>query len=488
MPDYGVTDNGFELKRLDTIMEEVHQDLTDGFGFDTRLQETSFLNVLVTTFCSQIAELWETAQDSYYAKYPSTATGLNLDNAVQYGGITRIPKRRSCYPLHCTGDDGTVVRKGTVVATNSKPEVRLFAAEEFEISRSSFNKVSIKVPVPEEKTVYSIVINGEQYSYSSMSANAEEILNGLKETVTNDEYRTEVCVDGNEKVLRIEDTVLVRRNALVLSDNLTTEEVTSIVNFFTDDYGRITLPNGIVSKMVNNITGFNAVTNLIEPVYGRLDETDTELRQSYANKSSLRSNTMIDSIVAELLSNVPNVESASGYENDTDLTNDYGLPPHSIEIVVEGGENSEIAEAILRKKAGGIQTHGSICVDVPGRYGDSIPIRFNRPEYLYTWLRIVLHGRKNELPVNYAALVQDSVMSVGMMIVAGDDLLTQMLNEGIYSTVAGVTYIDIMAAASSDKAYTPKKEDYTERNVSVTQRQKILLDATRIEVVLDADS
>ena len=95
MPDYGITDKGFVLKRMDTILEEIHSDLTEGFGFDTRLQRPSFLDVLVTTFAGQIADLWETAQDSYYAKYPAMATGVNLDNAVQYGGIRREANQRS---------------------------------------------------------------------------------------------------------------------------------------------------------------------------------------------------------------------------------------------------------------------------------------------------------------------------------------------------------------------------------------------------------
>ena len=87
MSEFGVTDKGFVLKRMDTVMEEIHGRLTAGFGFDTRTGGTSFLNTLITTFSGQIAELWETAQDSYYAKFPSTANGVNLDNSVQYGGI-----------------------------------------------------------------------------------------------------------------------------------------------------------------------------------------------------------------------------------------------------------------------------------------------------------------------------------------------------------------------------------------------------------------
>ena len=140
MSEYGVTDKGFVLKRLDTILDEIHGDLTEGFGVNTRLSEPSFLGVLVTAFAGQLAELWETAQDSYYAKYPATATGINLDNAVQYGGIRRKPSSKTCYPLHCTGDDGTMIQKDIMVSTDTKPEIRLLAAEEFRITRDSCNR------------------------------------------------------------------------------------------------------------------------------------------------------------------------------------------------------------------------------------------------------------------------------------------------------------------------------------------------------------
>lgn len=484
---YGVTDKGFILKRLDTIIEEVHAELTEGFGFDTRLQDSSFLGVLVTSFCGQIADLWETAQDSYYAKYPATATGLSLDHAVQFGGITRAAKRRSCYPLHCTGDDSTVVSKETLVSTATNPEIQLYAAQEFVITREEFNQVLIKVAVAESGSVYSVTINGDQYSYSSDSEDEITILEGIRKAIVNADYYVEVKNIEDGAVLVINDAETYRKNTLLLSDNLTTKSVTTIANFYTMDYGKITIPKGIVTKMINNVPGFNAVTNMLEPLYGRDDETDIELRQSYAKKSALRSNTMIDSIVAELTSNVANVETASGYENDTDYIDKYGRPPHSVEIVVEGGDKNDIANAILKKKAGGIQTYGSICINVLGKYGDLIPIHFNRPEYMYVWLRIVLTGNKDELPVAYPTIVQTSVMERVKNMVAGDSLLTQVLYEGIYSTVAGLEYIDIYVAYSNNRSYVPLPEEFKKENVNVAQRQKVLLDATRIEVVLSGD-
>lgn len=483
MAEYGVTDKGFNIKRLDTIMEEIHTDLTEAFGFDTRLTKPSFLNTLITTFSYQISDLWETAQDNYYAKYPATATGVSLDNAVQYGGIRRAANKRTSYRLHCTGDDGTYVREEAIVATNTSPEVRLKNADEFEITRDAFNRVSIKV-ASAEVGVYSATINGSQYSFSSPDGVEEDIITGLAKAITDDGY----TITAKNNTLTIEDKTISRSNVLILSDNLTTSSVTVIATFLTEEYGKITLPYGIVTKMVNNVTGFTAVTNLLEPTYGRKQENDIELRQSYIAKSALRSNTMIESIVGELLNNIENVESASGYENDTDYVDSRGLPPHSIEIIVEGGDNSEIAQAILRRKAGGIQTYGSIEVGVPGVYGDTIPVRFNRPDYLYTWLKVVLHGDKSQLPTNYASLTIQALISDGAEFVAGTNLLTQLLNDGIYDAVAGLTYVEIYTAYGTSSTYVPESSDYKQKNIIVTSRQKVLIDEKRIEVSFSEDS
>lgn len=483
MAEYGVTDKGFNIKRLDTIMEEIHTDLTEAFGFDTRLTKPSFLDTLITTFSYQISDLWETAQDNYYAKYPATATGVSLDNAVQYGGIRRAANKRTSYRLHCTGDDGTYVREEAIVATNTSPEVRLKNADEFEITRDAFNRVSIKV-ASAEVGVYSVTINGSQYSFSSPDEVEEDIITGLAKAITDDGY----TITAKNNTLTIEDKTISRSNVLILSDNLTTSSVTVIATFLTEEYGKITLPYGIVTKMVNNVTGFTAVTNLLEPTYGRKQENDIELRQSYIAKSALRSNTMIESIVGELLNNIENVESASGYENDTDYVDSRGLPPHSIEIIVEGGDNSEIAQAILRRKAGGIQTYGSIEVGVPGVYGDTIPVRFNRPDYLYTWLKVVLHGDKSQLPTNYASLTIQALISDGAEFVAGTNLLTQLLNDGIYDAVAGLTYVEIYTAYGTSSTYVPESSDYKQKNIIVTSRQKVLIDEKRIEVSFSEDS
>lgn len=481
--EYGVTQNGFVLKRMDTILEEVHANLSEGYGFDTRLNPQTFLNVLTMSFVSQVSDLWEVAQNSYYAKYPTTAEGVNLDNAVQYSGIRRQKSKKTYYPIHCTGSDGTFVRNGVIIASTTLPPIKLLSASEFTINRESFNRVSVRI-VALAKGDYSVSINGLEYKYTfDKSGNEQQILEGLKAKINNAEYTVEV--DTESLVLKISDKTLGRSNVLVLSENLTTVEVTTIASFETEEYGEFVLPNKTITEIVTNVSGLNGVTNLLTPTYGRLQETDVELRHSYLAKSAIRSTRMIDSIISQLLNTVNGIESATGYENETNQVDSEGRPPHSIEVVVEGGNDTEIAQVILDKKAAGIQTFGDVEIQVATTYGDLIPVRFNRPQYIYAWLRVTLYGDKKSLPANYSSLTESSILEYANGIIAGADLIIQLLHEGIYDTVPGLTYVKIEVVSTKDSSHVPETEEYTIANILATSREKILISSERIEVILD---
>lgn len=482
MAEYGITDKGFVLKRMDSIMEELHSDLSKGFGFDTRLNQDSFLNVLITSFAGKIADVWEEAQNSYYAKYPSTALGVNLDNAVQYGGIRRAKSKKTYYPIHCTGVDGTKVRKGVQIGTTTSPQITLSSPTEFNISRSNCNSIVIKV-VYIEPSEYFVVINGEKISYISEDAQAVNILHNLAELVVSvTENQIQAFIDTENEVLILKDSVSSRSNNIELSENLTTDKVTTIAAFATDNYGKVYIPQGLATEIITVVSGFISCTNIVSPTYGRLTETDVELRHSYIAKSAIRSSRMIDSITSRILDVVDGVESADGFENDSNSIDADGRPPHSVEIIVDGGDETKIAQIILEEKAGGIQTYGKIEIPVVTWRNDVIPIRFNRPEYLYVWLRVVLHGEQTIIPANYKNLAVQSILNDINGYVTGTPLLSQKLNDQLYKNIAGLTYIDIKAFSTQDKDYVPAKDEYVNVNISVTSRQKILAAANRIEV------
>lgn len=105
MSEYGLTPQGPNIKRLDVILDEMHEQLSKAWGVNTKQNPQSFINHLLTNLADRLAELWEFGEDVYYSQYPSTAEGVSLDNAAQYGGSLRETGAKSYYPMHCTGVD-----------------------------------------------------------------------------------------------------------------------------------------------------------------------------------------------------------------------------------------------------------------------------------------------------------------------------------------------------------------------------------------------
>lgn len=483
MSDYGLTPKGPNIKRLDTIIEEMHDELSERWGVNTRQNPQSFINHLITTVADAISELWEFGEDTYYSKYPSTAEGSSLDNAAQYGGITRETAAKSYYPIHCTGTDGTKLASGTMISSKTNPATYLTLTEEKEISRSSFNKAVIKVAAAVKNTTYTVILDNNSYACAPNSTDEVVILNALKTAITDTEFT--VSVDETNALLMIESNVLDTSHTLVLSENLTTETVTSILTFGTIETGDILVPEGVITGIVKADAGLLSVINLCGYIPGNNEETDTEFRQSYSDKIFNRSSMMLESIRSAILNNVQGVVSVAPYENATNETDSLGRPPHSIEIVVDGGDSTQIAQQILANKAGGISTYGNTSVTLPGVYDEDIIVRFNRPETIYVWLHLDVTIKKNEnLPSNYIELLKTAILDNIGSLDAGQDVVPQEFMSDLYKACSGISYIDIKIFHTANKGTTPEGV-YTERSVDITARQRAFTDEGMIEVKID---
>jgi uncharacterized phage protein gp47/JayE len=492
MPDYGVTPDGFVLKRLDTIMDTIYGKLKDGWGFDPTINPQSLLNVLVTSFADEIASLWEVGQDVYYSQYPSSAEGLSLDNAMQFGGVTRLKKARTIYSLKCTGADGTNILYGSLVKSTTQP-AKMFQCSRLQtISRSNFRRIRIR-PVVGEGTIaelYTIAINNGTYSYEAQEGDNEEtILNALSNAITDTDFTKTVAEREIEGVTHFELTIEhiggQSSNVMVLSDNLIVTECTSNIVFESVDYGEVIVPNNTITEIVTVINGFYSVTNDIAPVRGRLTETDVEARQSYIKRIAVRSKNMLESITSALYDSVQGVTAAMGYENCTSTTDSEGRPPHSIEIVVDGGDDGEVAQVIFSEKANGIQTYGSTTMDVADEFGNIHNISFSRPTYRYVWMKVSLTRNTAEaIPPNYAARTKLAIIEDGKNLNVGQTVFLQKFLTNIYKNVTGVSYISITACTTEIESQIPSAEDYTSDNIVIGQREKAVFDAARIEVNL----
>lgn len=484
MAEYGVTEKGFNIKRMDTIIAEIHADLKEDWGVDTTINDQSFLNSFIKATAAQIAGMWEMGQDVYYSQYPSTAEGINLDNAMQFGGVTRLEDKRTVYPIACTGQDGTNILYGTLIRSMTTPAKDFQCLSLQTISRDNFRKIVLEVLDDSEDTVYSIDIDGTDYSYVRSEGNtAEDIVGGLASSITHDGIK--VAVLGSQLIL--ESKTAQSSYMAVVSDNIIVKKVTSNILFESVDYGNITVPTGTITVIVKNVDGLESVTNDITPTAGRIEESDIAARQSYIKRIAIRSKNLIDGMVADIYQNVDGVLSASGMENYTNEYDSEGRPPHSFEIVVDGGDDSKIAQSIFDRKCPGIRAYGSTTVDIADSFGNIINIGFSRPTYQYVWLKITLtRNFKEVMAPNYAALAQSAIMANADEYGLGEKVILQKFLPYLYANLTGVEFITIKGAVTDTDTEAPA--EYTLDVIDMLSRQKAQFDATRIEVVLDGDA
>lgn len=323
MAKYGLTPQGPNPKRLDVILEDMHSKMTERLGVNTRQNPQSLLNHTLTNVADEIAELWEFGVDVYHSQYTSSATGVSLDYAAQFGGSTREMAAKSYYSILCTGLDGTTIPAGTVIASDTNPATSLTATADATITRSAFNKATVILASPAATTALGVALNGNLYTITpDPKQSTSEALEALGTAITDKDFHVTVIND----TIVIEAVDETSSNTLVLSENLTTASVGSIVTFETAEPGDIFIPNGVITKITKAVPGMESVVNVGSYVAGQLAESDVEFRKSYTNKIYNRSSAMLESIKSAILKNVQGVVSVAPYEVSMSDANGAGLP------------------------------------------------------------------------------------------------------------------------------------------------------------------
>lgn len=118
MSEYGITETGFNRKRLDQLLKELNDEVKTIFGSNFNVSPESPDGQVNGVISGSNADLWEIAEDAYNAFNPSVATGVTQDNLYQLNGITRLRASSSIATLTITGTQATVIPAGSLVSTS----------------------------------------------------------------------------------------------------------------------------------------------------------------------------------------------------------------------------------------------------------------------------------------------------------------------------------------------------------------------------------
>ena len=231
-------------------------------------------------------------------------------------------------------------------------------------------------------------------------------INGTSETYDLDDGETlTVAVDGGSSQI-----VTFNTGDFVDIDNATalevarviTQDLTGAVAYVVGDKVQIeSLTTGVNSGI--EVTGGTANAKLGFPtnevggtsgaaVLGRNEETDPEFRARREDLLRISGAATLEAIRSSLI-DTAGVLQAFIFENDTDLIDVNGLPPHSFEAVVSGGEDDDVAQTIFDTKPIGIATHRDPGPDgrtiaIIDSQGFSHDIKFSRPTEIQMFVEV----------------------------------------------------------------------------------------------------
>ena len=149
-----------------------------------------------------------------------------------------------------------------------------------------------------------------------------------------------------------------------------------------------------ITQIVTNVDGVERVNNNSNAIPAIFRETDAELFNRCLYFGSTATNASFRSILANVaqVKGVNRIAGAENVANQNKIINGVELTPHSICIVVDGGEDEAIAEAIQKSRATGCDMVGDI----------EIPLYIDKQKYIYRFYRPKTVAIKAKVTVSQA--------------------------------------------------------------------------------------
>jgi Baseplate J-like protein len=216
------------------------------------------------------------------------------------------------------------------------------------------------------------------------------------------------------------NTYVLLANATIGSGSTVSAQFQNILT------GPIPCPAGTLTKVFQQVDGWDTITNPADGALGQNVESRAEFEFRRQNSVALNGNGTVDAILANVFQ-VPNVLDCFVIDNPGPATNanplpggtsnptNFALTNNSVYVAVVGGVAASVAQAIWDKKDVGCSYNGNTTVTVQDQAGYSFPfpsysVTFNVPTVLPILFAVQIVNAPN-LPSNITALIQAAIVA-----------------------------------------------------------------------------
>lgn len=489
MAGFALDAEGLNTPRLPEARQLVVTAWKARFGDNAQTGSDSPDGLEIDILSILLALLWEANGDIWAAGFFRTSSGNALDLLLDLFAKTRRAAEASTSSLVWFGADATAIPGGSVASVA-------------DVSDSRFSTDAAGSTGDDLVFVWRVqdAIDGETYT-ATINGTDFDFVAGALDTVLTIAAGLAAAINlGAEPVDAIGVPVLdpLGFGLLVVDadDGVTTftaaASATGAATIDVQDAARVaatateTGPKtglaGTISTIETAIGGIIGVTSSADADVGRNRETDSEYKQRHLETLNAAGCGTVAAIEARLRL-VEDVTSAIVFENDSDVIDGDGRPPHSFEAFVLDGDDTAIAQSILECKPAGIQTVGTESVLLPET---TKPIKFSRPTVRYLHLEITItQGEGYPTTGDPAAEIIAAVAlylgggGAGEL-VQGLDLYRAQLNAPITTTIAGIATIVIETDDTPAPLDVPT---FTPADIAVGNDEILVADSTRITVI-----
>lgn len=246
--------------------------------------------------------------------------------------------------------------------------------------------------------------------------------------------------------------------------------------------GPVIAAAGTLTVIETARAGLSSVTNPADAALGVLADTDATLRVRRENELRSTGNAATEAVRAAVLAvdTVDNpVTSCTVFQNDTDVTDVNGVPPHAVNALVLGGADADVAQAVFASKGAGIRAYGGTVVSVTDSQSVTHSIGFDRPSELDIYIVINAVVDNTVWNVGQIATIQSAVQAAVVAygdasLVIGKDVVSSAIGAQAFKVAgmldAGTPFLGL---APSPVSASP---------ISVSTRQLAKLDTSRVTV------
>lgn len=400
---YGLTAEGFVPKTFEIIVAEITAEVGDEFG--ASVANGRKMQRFIAIFAAREALTWELGEAIYNSDDPDAATGARLEALCALTGTLRELAFSSEVVLTLTGTPATNVSTGARASVESTGKEFETIADGLITALTAWASTTVYA-VGDRRTnasrCYVVITAGTSAGSGGPTTDADDITDGT--------VHWRYMGEGTGAID-------------VAAESLEDDAIVGI--------------SGDVTEIETPVAGWSSVINLLDAEEGSTEESDASLRPrreedvAAAGKSTAAA-------IREDIGNVAGVTAVHVFVNNTGVTDVDGVPPNNVEVLVQGGADAAIRQAIWDSVAGGIGTHGTETGTIVDEEGTTQTVKFSRPSESTIWVELDVYYPEDEIPDDAADTVAAAIVARGELRGIGYDANTSTVIAAAMS-VAGVT-------------------------------------------------